>query len=221
MEDVKTAAVKTAAIRQIGESREGQLLATRSTTDDFGAFEMLLDSWNGAHRSSSAAALPSRLHEASRDAPDEPGVATSASRQVLEVISGESLRIAEEIAATRGRLNALEADLARARTREREAALSVLRELLARYDLQPSEILDPPRLALCQPSTTDPLLARDSSMPLGHASSAGEPDSRQWCGKGRHPKWLKQMLAEGRQLSEFSTPKPASSASSQSRAVQP
>lgn len=213
--------VKTAAIRQIGESQERQVLAVRSATDDLGAFEMLLGSWNGAHRNSSAAVLPGCLHEASGDALDEPGVATSASRQVLEVISGESRRIAEEIAATRGRLHALEADLARARTREREAALSVLRELLTRYDLQPSEILDPPRLALCQPSTTDPLLDRDSSMPLGRESSVGEPDSRQWCGKGRHPKWLKQMLAEGRQLSEFSASKPASSTRSRSRAFQP
>lgn len=188
--------------RQAPDLRGGQALGREA--DDLGTFELLLGSWNAAHRSSSGAPLLVPLNETSGDRLNDQDVNSSAHRKVLELISAESRCIAEEIANLQARLIALEAGLVQARRREREAALSVLRELLERYELSPSEILQPEGLAFPQGAATSSPLSRGSSTPLGNENSPSKPVGKSWCGRGRHPRWLKQMLAAGHQLSEFS-----------------
>lgn len=179
---------------------------TTQSANELGAFQMLLERWNGEHSAPMDGAVGSVLDQTPGARPSEPGDDRLASKQVLELMSRRSREIADEIAALRARLCALESALIVAQRDERETAIVVLQELQEQYELRWGDVFGS-RTLLVDRSTTG-----EASMPPGQcltplSKDAAEASSGQrWCGKGRHPKWLKKMLAEGRQLSEFLVP---------------
>lgn len=174
-----------------------------SNTDDLAAFQMLLEGWNRGLRAPMGEAALSAHHPKTGVGLSESCTDRPASKQVLEVMSMKSREIAAEIASLRVRLGALESALVVAQRGERETAIVVLQELLEHYGLQWGDVVASRELPSDRSTTID------ASMPLGRNLSPLIKDAacgstgKRWSGRGRRPNWLKQMLAEGRQLSEF------------------
>lgn len=167
------------------------------------AFQSLLDGWNTCQhtaQSQSGSVQCQFEQEPSMD----PLVMVSGATQVdeqLRLLTRDTQRISEDIIDAQLRLRELENELEQARVRERATALDLLRTLLNRYQLRAedlAEFSEPP--ASGSPNQVDG--SRADSCKSNRSRYVG-PAGEVWHGRGRYPKWLKQMLEEGRRLSDF------------------
>lgn len=85
---------------------------------------------------------------------------------------------------------ALEAEIAEAQTRERSAAISQVRELMAAYGLTVGDL-----------ASTRIKTAKLSKVA---AKYRNEATGETWSGRGLQPKWLKNAIAQGAKLTDFS-----------------
>ncbi len=176
------------------------------SVNDLGAFQMLLERWNGEHSAPIDGAVGSALDQKPGARQNEPCGDHLASKQVLELMSRRSREIADEIAALRAQLCGLESALIVAQRDERETAILVLQELQAQYALRWGDVFGSRTLLPDRSTTGEASMPPEQCLSPLTKDAAEESSGKRWCGKGRHPKWLKKMLAEGRQLSEFLAP---------------
>jgi DNA-binding protein H-NS len=167
---------------------------------DLTSFQALVDGWNNLHGPSAQGKGNDGIVDPYVEPVDplsEGAAADSVDMQLLQLITVDSRRLTEQIAATRLRLIALEAELGLAHAKERECALAVLRNLCRRYDLRVQDITvanDAPSAALAQSSVeSHGRSVGNAAVQAGHIRG---PDGEVWCGRGRRPNWLKPLLAE-------------------------
>lgn len=86
----------------------------------------------------------------------------------------------------------LERQIAEAQRNARAEAIAKIRELMAEYGLTATDIAA--RVASSKPAKSGSKVA-----PKYRNPATGET----WSGRGLQPKWLKQALADGRQLGDF------------------
>lgn len=86
----------------------------------------------------------------------------------------------------------LERQIAEAQRNARAEAIAKIRELMAEYGLTATDIAA--RVTSAKPAKSGGKVA-----PKYRNPATGET----WSGRGLQPKWLKQALADGRQLTDF------------------
>ena len=91
---------------------------------------------------------------------------------------------------------ALEKQIAAAQTQERSAAIAQIKDLMAQYGLTVADLGGKP--APTKPSGKGP--RKGSKVPAKYRDPA---TGQAWSGRGLHPKWLREALAQGRKLSDF------------------
>lgn len=187
-------------------SRPGVPKIAADGRDDLGTFETLLERWNGEHLAPIGEAAVSPLPHEQGARLSELDPSRLASEQILALMSRRSREIADKIASLRAQISELDSALLVAQREERETAVVVLQELLDQYGLRWRDVFISQDLPMDRSTTAAASMAQGQCSSPAIKGSAESVTGRRWCGKGRHPKWLKQMLAEGRQLSEFLAP---------------
>lgn len=167
------------------------------------AFQALLDGWNACQNitgSHSGGVQIQCVQEPPNDSLAMISVADQVDEQ-LRLLSRDTRRIAEEITDARRLLGALEDELEQARARERVTALDLLRTLLQRYQLRPADFAE-----LLEPQAAVGSNQVDGTGADGRISTRSRyigPGGEVWHGRGRYPKWLRQLLDEGGHLSDL------------------
>jgi DNA-binding protein H-NS len=104
----------------------------------------------------------------------------------------------------------IETELKHREVTDKKKALERMRDIAAEYGLTLSEVIN-------KDGRLDTEKSKRKNADQSHKAKYSNPDNsdQTWSGRGQKPKWLKEALAKGKTLEEFSTQQPETAAKEQ------